>query len=71
MVGMSPRANLLTGIALLVLAVMEMLSGQSLAGYGKTADRADDPKKFWGLVAINLAASLFFIGCYFYQAFSK
>jgi hypothetical protein len=64
---MSPRGNLLAGIAVLALAVMEMLSGQSLGGYGRSIDRADSPKKFWSVVAIHYGVSLFFIGRYFYQ----
>jgi hypothetical protein len=44
--GMNHRWNLLAAIAVLALALMETLSGQSLAGYGKTIDRADDPKGF-------------------------
>jgi hypothetical protein len=69
MSSMSLRANLLAGIAVLALAVMQTLTGQSLAGYGKTADRADDPKRFWGSVAICYVIGLFFIGRYLYQLF--
>ncbi len=66
---MSPRANLLAGIAVLALAVMETLTGQSLGGYGRTADRTYDPKNYWGAVVIGYALGLFFIGCYIYQIF--
>jgi hypothetical protein len=71
MADMSPRGNLLAGIAILALALMETLTGQSLAGYGKTADRADNPKKFWLVVAVTYTASLFFIGRYLYQLISN
>ena len=71
MAGMSPRGNLLAGIAILALAVTETLSGQSLAGYGKSIDRADDPKTFWKAVALHYALSLFFWGWYFYQLIPK
>jgi hypothetical protein len=66
---MSPRANLLAGIALLTLAVIETITGESLGGYGRTADRTDDPKNYWGSVAIAYAAGLFFVGRYVYQIF--
>ena len=66
---MSPRANLLAGIAILALAVMETLSGQSLGRYGRSTDRADNPKKIWASVAISYGAALFFIGRYLYQVF--
>lgn len=66
---MSPRANLLAGIALLALAVMQTLTGQSLGGYGRTADRTDNPKNYWGAVVIGYAAGLFFLGRYIYQTF--
>ena len=69
--GMSPRANLLAAIATLFLAAMEALSGESLGGYGKTIDRAEDPKAFWKAVALHCAVSLFFWGRYFYQLLSK
>jgi hypothetical protein len=71
MADMSPRGNLLVGIAVLALAVMETLTGQSLGGYGKTADHADDPKNFWRNLAVTYAASLFFIGRYLYQIISN
>jgi hypothetical protein len=63
---MSPRANLLAGIALLALAV-ETLTGQFLGGYGRSADRTDDPKNYWGAVALGYAAGLFFVCRYIYQ----
>ena len=66
---MSPRGNLLAGIAVLALAVMETLSGQALGGYGQSTDRADNPNEFWGSVAIAYGAGLFFIGRYLYQIF--
>ena len=66
---MSPRANLLAGIAMLALAVIETLSGQSLGGYGRSTDRADNPKKFLASVAISYGVGLFFIGRYLYQIF--
>lgn len=66
---MSPRANLLAGIALLALALMETLTGQSLGGYGRTADRTDNPKNYWAAVAIGYAVGLFFVGRYIYQTF--
>ena len=66
---MSPRANLLAGIAILALAVMETLSAQSLGGYGRSTDRADNPKKFWASVAISFGAGLFFVGRYLHQVF--
>ena len=68
---MSPRSNLLAGIAILAFAVMETLTGQSLAGHGKTVDRADNPKKFRGNVAVGYAAGIFFVGRYIYQLISK
>jgi hypothetical protein len=68
---MSPRWNLLAAIAVLALALMETLSGEALAGYRKSIDRADDPKSFWKNVAITYAVSIFFWGRYFYQLFSK
>ncbi len=68
---MSPRWNLLAAIGVLALALMETLSGEALAGYGKSIDRADNPKSFWKAVAITYAASLFFGGRYFYQLFSR
>ena len=66
---MSPRANLLAGIAVLALAVMETLTWQSLGGYGRTADRTDNPRNYWGAVAIAYAVGLFFVGRYIYQIF--
>jgi hypothetical protein len=66
MAGMDHRKDLLLGIALLALGTMETLTGQSLAGYGKTANRADDPSKFWWIVAITYAGGLIFLGRYFY-----
>ena len=69
--GMSPRANLLAAIAVSALAIMETLSGESLAGYGKSIDRSDDPKAFRKAVAITYAFSIFFLGRYFYQLMSK
>ena len=71
MTGMSPRGNLLAGIVILALAVMETLTGESLAGRGKTIDRADNPRKFWEVVGITYATSLFFIGRYLYQLISR
>jgi hypothetical protein len=56
---MSPRANLLAGIALLALAVMETLTGQSLGGYGRSADRTDDPKNYWGLQPLDMLQAYF------------
>ena len=69
MAAMSPRADLLAGIAILAFAAMETLTGQSLAGRGATVDRADNPKKFWASVAISYGAALFFIGRYLFQFF--
>jgi hypothetical protein len=66
MADMSPRVNLLIGLAALGLALMQTLTGQSLNGYGRTADRSDDPKNYWGSVAIAYAAGLFFIGRFIY-----
>ena len=68
--GMSPRVNLLIGLAAVGLAVMETLTGQSLQRYGRTADRSDDPKNYWGAVIIGYAAGLFFIGRYIYLKLS-
>jgi hypothetical protein len=68
---MSPRWNLLAAIAVLALALMETLSGEALAGYGQSIDRADNPKNFWKAVALHYAISLFFWGRYLYQLFSK
>jgi len=50
---------------------METLTGQSLAGHGKTVDRADDSRKFWGNVVVSYAAGIFFVGHYIYQLISK
>lgn len=71
MAEMSPRGNLLAGVALLAVAVMETLTGESLGGHGQAADRADNPRNYWGNVAIAYAASLFFIGRYLYQVISN
>jgi hypothetical protein len=56
---------------MLAFAVMETLTGHSLAGHGKTVDRADNPKKFRGNVAVSYAAGIFFVGRYIYQLISK
>ena len=69
MADMSPRMNLLIGLAAIGLAMMQTLTGQSLQGYGRTADRSDDPKSYWGAVALAFAAGLFFLGRYIYQKF--
>jgi len=69
--GMNPRWSLLIAIAVLALALMETLTGQSLGGYGKSIDRADDPKNFWKAVALHYTFSLVFWGRYLYQLFSK
>jgi len=66
---MSPRMNLLIGLAAMGLAVMQALTGQSLQGYGRTANRSDDPKNYWGAVVLAFVAGLFFIGRYVYLKF--
>jgi hypothetical protein len=65
--GMHIRKYLLLGLALLALAVMETLTGQSLGGYGRIFDRADDPKNFWWTVAITYATSLVSFYLYFFH----
>jgi hypothetical protein len=63
---MGARGNLLAGLFLLALAVMEILSGQSLGRFGVTSDRSDHPRNFWLNVAVTGTGGLFLIIRYFY-----
>ncbi len=64
---MSPRVNLLLGLAALSLAAIETLTGQSLGGYGSTADRAVNPKVYWSNVGTTYLVALLLIGRYLYR----
>jgi hypothetical protein len=69
--GMSPRWNLLLAIVTMALALMETVSGEALAGYGKTIDRANNPRNFWKALAIHYAFSLFFWLLYLKHLFPR
>jgi uncharacterized membrane protein YfcA len=58
---------LLIGIVLLIVAGLFTLSREAFERYGRTVDRAKEPKRFWGDVVTCFLAGLFFIGLYFYQ----
>jgi hypothetical protein len=58
---------LLIGIVVLVTATMFTLTGQSLEPYGRMVNRAEEPKRFWGNVAMFYLGGIFFIALYFFQ----
>ena len=59
---------LLIGIFLLLLAVAETLTGQSLAVHGRTVTRAENRNQFWWSVGISCAAGLLGIAIFLYQS---
>ena len=58
---------LLTGIVLLVLPAIFILSGETFEPRGGIVCRAGEPKRFWWNVVMYSLGGLFFIGLYLYQ----
>jgi hypothetical protein len=58
---------LLIGIVILIFTTVCLLSGETLQRGRGIVDRAEDPRRFWWIVAFYFLASLFFIGLYLYQ----
>jgi hypothetical protein len=59
--------DLLVGVILLVLAGMQVLSGEALERFGKIVTRRGDPKRFWLDVVICVVGGLLAIGWHFYR----
>jgi hypothetical protein len=59
--------DLLVGMILLVLAGMQVLSGEALERFGRTVTRLEDPKRFWLNVVVCVVSGVLAIGWHFYR----
>ena len=59
--------DVLIGIVLLVLAGMQVLSGEALERFGRIVTRRKNPKRFWADVVICLVGGLLAIGWHFFR----
>lgn len=64
-----PYGWLMCGVLLLFLAVGGTLTGETLARYGQVVNRAEEPKEFWGTVAIYFLGGVCFIGYFLYKVY--
>jgi hypothetical protein len=60
------HVSLILGIALMVVALISMLTGRCFVMYRGIVSRAEDPNTFWRTIALNCVLSLFFLGLYLY-----
>jgi hypothetical protein len=58
---------LIIGVLALGLGLMETLSGEALEGYGRTASRGQEPKRFWKAVAIHCLSGVLAIAYFLYE----
>jgi hypothetical protein len=59
---------LIFGIVSLIQAVYATSTGEAWARWGRVIQRAEDPKRFWRLVAAYYLGSVVFIGAFIYRA---
>jgi hypothetical protein len=64
-----PYVSLIIGVFLAGLGLASTCSGEALGRFGRTASRVEEPKKFWGLVAIDYLGGAFGIGYFLYEKF--
>lgn len=64
----SQHRLLLIGIVLLVVAAVFTLTGESFERLGRTASRAEEPKRFRWNVAMFYLGGIFCIALYLYHA---
>ncbi len=64
-----PYVSLWIGVILTGLGLASALTGQSLLGHGRTANRVDEPKKFWGAVAMDFLGGALGIGYFLYEKY--
>jgi hypothetical protein len=58
---------LIFGIVSLILALYATCTGEAWARWGRVIQRAEDPKRFWWLVAVYCLGSVVFIGVFIYR----
>ena len=59
-----PRLPLILGIVFFLGAVVSTCTGKTSARTGRMIYRAEEPRTFWGVVAIYYLGALVFIGFY-------
>jgi len=60
---------LIIGVCAIGLGLMEALSGEALEGYGRTACRGEEPKRFWMAVVIHYLSGVLGIAYFLYERF--
>jgi MFS family permease len=64
-----PYVLLFIGLFLIGLGLASTCSGQAVARFGRSANRIEDPKKFWSLVAVDFIGGALAIGYFLYQRY--
>ena len=64
-----PYIRLIIGVFLTGLGIASVSSGETLGRFGRTASRVEEPKKFWGLVAVDFLGGVLCIGYFLYEKF--
>jgi hypothetical protein len=65
----TPYGFLIFGAFSLILAVGGTWTGKAWARYGRVVYRANEPKKFWQLVAAYYLGGVCFIGYFLYKVY--
>ena len=64
-----PYISLIIGIFLTALGVASTCSGEALGRYGRMVYRAEEPNRFWRVVAIDYLGGAFGIGYFLHKVY--